>query len=366
LERRSTTAQQTQTTSRHSTGSIAASLPAELVGPSDLSITGLEGIDNAGAGELTFIRSNKFAMRWASSRASAAVVTRGVAVPGHDPSKRALLIVDNADVAMITILRLFAPASPALKPGIHPTAVVDPSATIGQGVHIGAHCVIGAHATIGDGTALLSHVFMGAEASVGAISRLHPGVRVLDRCSIGSACELWPNVVIGADGFGYVPSPDRRGLLKIPHIGTVEIGDGVEIGACTCVDRGKFGATTIGAGTKIDNHVQIGHNSQIGRGCIICGMAAIAGSVTLGDGVIIAGGAGVSDGHTVGAGAIISAKAGVMCDVPAGETYFGTPAGPHKDQMRSFAALRKLSDHMRALKRLERAAERNGLIAPDD
>ncbi len=252
----------------------------------------------------------------------------------------------------------------ALKPGIHPTAIVDPSATIGQGVHIGPHCIIGANTTIGDGVALVAQVYIGAEVSIGAISRLHPGVRVLDRCSIGSACELWPNVVIGSDGFGYVPSPDRRGLLKIPHIGTVEIGDGVEIGACSCVDRGKFGATTIGAGTKIDNHVQVGHNTQIGRGCIICGMVGIAGSVIMGDGVIVAGHSGIADGHTVGAGAVISAKAGVMCDVPPGETYFGTPAGPHKDQMRSYAALRKLSDHMREINRLKRAALRNGFLRP--
>jgi len=253
--------------SRHTTGSIAASLPAELIGPSDIGIRGVESVDAADPGELTFIRSTRFAHKWATSRASAALVTRGVEVHGHDPSKRALLIVDNADLAMISILRLFAPRSAGLKPGVHPTAIVDPSARIGQGVHIGPWCSVGPGAVIGDGCVLFSSVTIGEEVSVGAITRLHPGVRVLDRCTIGAACELWPNVVIGADGFGYVPSPDRRGLLKVPHIGTVEIGDGVDIGACTCVDRGKFGATVIGAGTKIDNHVQIGHNTRIGRGC---------------------------------------------------------------------------------------------------
>lgn len=351
---------------RHTTGSIAASLPAELIGRSDLPITGLDALASADPGEMTFIRSSKFAGEWARSRATAALVTRGVEVPGHDPSRRALLIVDNADVAMITLLRLFAPPSPQLKPGVHPTAVVDPSATIGQGVHVGPWCYVGPNSTIGDGAVLIAHVYVGAEVTIGAITRLHPGVRILDRCSVGSACELWPNVVIGADGFGYVPSPDQRGLLKVPHIGTVEIGDAVDIGACSCVDRGKFGATVIGAGTKIDNHVQIGHNCRVGRACIICGMTGIAGSVTMEDGVIVAGGAGIADGHHIGARATISAKAGVMSDVPPGEIFFGTPAGPHKDQMRSYAALRKLSDHLRELKRLKRAAERNGLLTPED
>lgn len=365
MERREPSSGHAGSTSRHTTGSIAASLPAELIGPSNLPITGLAAIDTAEAGELTFIRASRFGSKWAASRASAALVSRGVDVSGHDPSKRALLIVDNADVSMVTLLRLFTPPAPPMKPGIHPTAIVDATATIGQGVHIGAWCVVGPGSTIGDGCVLFPQVTIGAEVTVGPITRLHSGVRVLDRCSIGAACELWPNVVIGADGFGYVPSPDRRGLLKVPHIGTVEIGDGVDIGACSCVDRGKFGATTIGAGTKIDNHVQVGHNTKIGRGCIICGMVGVAGSVNMGDGVIVAGHAGIADGVTVGAGATISAKAGVLSDVPPGEVYFGTPAGPHKDQMRSYAALRKLSDHMRALKRLDRIATHKDPLDPN-
>jgi UDP-3-O-[3-hydroxymyristoyl] glucosamine N-acyltransferase len=340
---------------RHTTGSIAATLRAELIGPSDITITGVDSIDAAEPGSLTFVRSGRFANRWAASRASAVLVTRGVDVPGHDPATRALIIVDSADVAMVALLRMFSPPSPACPPGVHPTSLVDPSARIGQGVHVGPFCTVGPNAVIGDGSILFSHVTIGAEVSIGPICRLHPGVRVLERCSIGAACELWPNVVIGADGFGYVPAPDRRGLLKVPHIGTVEIGDAVDIGACSCVDRGKFGATTIGAGTKIDNHVQVGHNVRIGRSVIVCGMVGIGGSATIGDGVIIAGHAGVSDGLTVGPGATISAKSGVMCDVPAGEVYFGTPAGPHKDQMRAQVALRKLSGHLRTLKRLERS-----------
>jgi len=342
------------------------SLQAELIGPSNLSITGVDSIDAAGPGAITFIRSGRFAARWADSHASAAVVTRGISVGGHDPTKRALLIVDNADLAMVSLLKLFSPPRTRYAPGVHPTAIVDRSATIGQGAHVGPHCVVGADAVIGDGTVLVSNVHVGAEVSVGAISTLHPGVVILERCSIGSACILWPNVVIGADGFGYVPAADRRGLIKVPHIGHVVVGDGVEIGANSCIDRGKFGPTTIGAGTKIDNHVQIGHNVQVGRSCIICGVVGIGGSAIIGDGVTVAGHVGISDGITVGAGATIAAKAGVISDVPPGETWFGTPAGPHKEQMRNFAALRKLSDHMRKLKKLEKAALQSGLLAKED
>ncbi len=357
--------------SRHTTGSIAATLRAELIGPSHLPISGLAAIDGASRGDLTFIRSSKFAAHWARSAASGALVTRGVEVHGHDPSSRALIIVDNADVAMVTVLRLFMPPKKLFQPGIHPTAIVDPSATIGHGVHVGPHCIVGADCTIGDGSVLVAHVFLGDEVSIGSITTLHPGVRVLDRCTIGNACELWPNTVIGADGFGYVPSPDRQRLLKIPLIGTVEIGDAVEIGACSAVDRGKFGPTIVGDGTKIDNHCQIGHNVTLGRCVIICGVTGIGGSTTVGDGVVIAGHVGVADNLTVGAGATLLAKSGVFSHVPPGETWFGSPAGPYKDQMRSYAALRRLSDHLRRVNRLEKAAGSKGTVPsepdnPDD
>jgi len=340
-------------------GALAAMLGGELVGPPDLVITSVDAIDKAGPGGLTFIRAERYADRWASSRASVALVTRGLAVRGHDPEKRALIYVDDADLAIARLLEHFAPPPPTFPPGIHPTAVVDPSATVAPTAHIGPHCVVGPGAVIGDGAVLLAQCYVGPAARIGARSVLHPAVTVLDRCVVGERCILWPGVRIGADGFGYRPAPatgDGRpgGLIKIPHIGNVVIGNDVEIGANTCIDRGKFGPTTIGDGTKIDNLCQIGHNCSIGRHVIICGLAGIAGSVVVEDGVIIAGHVGIADNLRIGAGATISAKAGVMSNIPPGETWFGTPAGPHKDQMRSYAALRKLSDHLRTLKKLER------------
>lgn len=353
----------------HTTGSIAETLKGELVGPSTLPIMDLAAVDHAGPASLTFIRSEKFAHAWTQSKAVAALVNRGLTVEGHDPTKRALIIVQDADLAMIQVLTMFLPPSHRPDPGVHPTAIVDQSAKLGAGVRVGPYCVIGPRTTIGDGTVLYGRVTLGAEVSIGAMCVLHPGVVIYDRCTIGTQTILHSNVSIGADGFGYRPDPAGRGLIKVPHVGGVTIGHQVEIGANSCVDRGKFGQTIIGDGSKIDNLVQVGHNVRMGRACVVCGSTGIGGSVVIGDGVVIAGCVGVKDGVTIGARATISAKSGVLSDVPAGETWFGTPAGPHKDQMRAFAALRKLSGHMRTLRRLERIGyhglgEHNGAVEP--
>jgi UDP-3-O-[3-hydroxymyristoyl] glucosamine N-acyltransferase len=323
------------------------------VGPESLTIGGLATIDEAVAGELTFIRSARYASRWAGSAASAALVSRGVSVPGHDPARRALLLVPDAEAAMVTLLHAFAPPRPAWPAGIHPTALVDPTATIGAGASIGPWSIVGPRSSIGAGAALVAQVYVGADVRLGDHTVLHPGVRVLDRCEIGADCELWPNVVIGADGFGYQPDPTGQGIAKIPHLGNVVIGDRVDIGASTSVDRGKFGSTIIGTGSKIDNHCQIGHNCVVGRSVIICGMTGIAGSVRIGDGAVIAGLVGIADNLEIGERAVVAAMSGVLSNVPPGKTWFGIPAGPHRERMRALAALRQLPDELRRLARLE-------------
>ena len=341
---------------------LTAAAIAELVGGRvegnpDVVVSGLAGVDEAGPQSLTFFRSAKFGKAWASSKAPAALVGETLEIAGHDPATRALIRVADADLAMIKVLAAFLPPMHGPAIGIHPTAIVDPAAQISPSARIGPMCVIGPHTRIGEHTTLIAHVTIGASATVGPGCTLHPGVVIYDRCELGAQVILHGNTTIGADGFGYRPDPQGRGLIKIPHIGTVKIGNGVEIGAGTCVDRGKFGATVIGDGTKIDNLCQIGHNARIGRVVVICGGAGVGGSAIIGDGVILAGHVGVSDGLTVGTKAVILAKSGVTTNVPAGETWFGTPAGPHKDQMRAFAALRKLSGHLRRFKRLERLAD---------
>jgi UDP-3-O-[3-hydroxymyristoyl] glucosamine N-acyltransferase len=223
--------------------------------------------------------------------------------------------------------------------------VSDPHLSVGPGARVGERCT------------LHSGVSVGASVSLGDDTQLHAGVVVYPRCSIGARCTLHANVVIGADGFGYRPAPDARSILKVPHIGTVEIHDDVEIGASTTIDRAKFGATVIGSGTKIDNLVQIGHNVRVGRSCIICGCAALAGSVVIGDGATIAGGVGIADNITIGAGAKVGARSGVMDDVPPGESWVGYPAKPARQTFRILTALNQLPDVMSQVKKLLKQAE---------
>jgi len=176
---------------------------------------------------------------------------------------------------------------------------------------------------------------------IGRNTTLHPNVTIYTHCRIGDDVILHANVVIGADGFGYRPDPSGRGLVKLPHRGIVEIHDRVEIGAGSCVDRARFGATVIGEGTKIDNLVQIGHNCRVGRSCVICGCTGIAGSVTIGDGVQIGGNCGLGDNLTIGNGVKIAGNAALMHDVPDGATYAGYPAMPARDYMRILGAMKK-------------------------
>lgn len=340
----------------HTTGSLARLVQAEIVGRADLPISGVETVERAREGMLTFIRSRAFAERWASCGASAALVSRGVGVPGHDPARRALLVVPDADAAMIRVLAALAPGEHHPPPGVHPSAIVDPSARIGAGAAVGPLCVVGPGAAVGENAVLTARVTLGRDTRVGRGTVLHAGVVIQDRCSVGDGCLLHPGVIIGADGFGFLPAPEGRGVVKIPHIGTVEIGHGVEIGANSCVDRAKFGATRIGDGTKIDNLVQVGHGVQIGRACLICAQCGIAGSVVIEDGVVLAGHVGVADNVRIGAGAQVGAKAGVHKDVPPGTRAMGYPAFEAGAFAKSHAVFQRLPEIARLARALERAA----------
>ncbi|MCC6429110.1 MAG: UDP-3-O-(3-hydroxymyristoyl)glucosamine N-acyltransferase [Phycisphaerales bacterium] len=323
-------------------GALAAQLGAELVGNPDLTISRLEVIERAGPDTLTFIRDRLNAKHWLASKAPCALITRRVELPEFDRTQRALLRVDDADLTLNTVIDLFAPPASRPAPGRHPTADVDPTATIGAGVYIGPACVVGPGAKIGDGTVLKAQVYIGENASLGRMCVMHPGVRVLDRCVAGDGCIFHAGVVIGADGFGYRPSPDGRGVVKIPHIGNVDIGPGVEIGANTCIDRAKFGSTLIGAGTKIDNLCQVGHGCRIGRACLIAAGLGMAGSCVIGDGVMMGGQVGIADGVTIGPGATIGAQSGVIGNVPPGEAWLGTPAMLANYTLRDWANARRV------------------------
>lgn len=329
---------------------ICQAVAGSLIGSPTVVITGLEEITAAKAGQLTFIGKAKFIKQWDDSAATAAIVNDNLDIePGPG---RALVRVKDADLAMAQVLQLFAPDPPQCGPGIHATAVVDPTAEIGQDVVIGAGCYIGPGVIIGKGSLLYPNVTVLDESSIGEGSVIWSGTVIRERCRIGRSCILHPNVTIGADGFGYRPSADGQGLVKIPQIGTVEIGDAVEIGAGSCVDRGKFSKTTLGDGTKIDNLVQIAHNCQMGRSCVMAGQSGLAGSVTLGDGVVMGGGARIRDHTTVGSGTQVGGNGTVLADVGPGLRLLGTPADDARKTMRQWAALKQLPDLMPRLKKL--------------
>ena len=335
-------------------GDLAQRLGASLRGDSNARIADIESLGSAGPQTLSFIRDDRNLDAWRTSKCAAAFVSAEVAagVAPDDPALqgRALIIVKDPDLAMVSVLELLAPR-PHHPTGISPHAEIDPSATLGAGVVVARGAVIGPRVSIGAGTIIHANCSISADARIGARCVLFAGVVIMDRCSVADDCILHPGVVIGADGFGYRPAPGGKGLIKIPHIGTVEIGPHVEIGANTCIDRGKFGATTIGAGAKIDNLVQIGHNCKVGRSCIICGQAALAGSVTLGDGVTLGGSVGIADNIVIGARATVGGRSGVMDDIPPGETWFGYPARPVRQALRSVSAMDNLADWMPAIRR---------------
>jgi UDP-3-O-[3-hydroxymyristoyl] glucosamine N-acyltransferase len=335
-----------------SVADLAARVKGELHGRDQIPIGGLDTVQDAEPGELTFIGDEHHAKLWPASRASAAIVSRKVAaalVPTAG-AERAIIVVPDADTAMIAVLELFAPPEELLKPGIHPQAVVESGASVDPSARVGPFVWIASGATVGRGVTLFPGVSIYRDAAVGDGSVLHANVVIRERCVIGRGVILHGGVQIGTDGFGYRPAPDGRGLLKVPHLGNVVIEDGVEIGANACVDRGKFGSTLVGAGSKIDNLVQVGHNCRIGRCCVISGLSGLAGSTTLGDGAQIGGGVGIADHRVIGRGARIAARSGVMNDVPDGETWAGYPAKEARRAMQEEIVTRKLPELIRNLK----------------
>lgn len=311
----------------------------KIVGVTSHTITAPEQLENAKETEISFIGNKRYEKLWATSKACVAIVNQDISIePGEN---RAFIKVKNADLAMSQVLELFAPSPPVFQANIHPTATIDESASIGNGVKIGAGCYIGPNVVIGENTVIYPNVTILDHCTIGKNTTIWSGTVIRERCHIGSYCILHPNCTIGADGFGFRPCPEK-GLVKIPQIGNVIIGNGVEIGANSCVDRGKFSSTILGDGCKIDNLVQIGHNSKLGKFCIMAGNSGLAGSVTLGNGVIIGGSASIKDHTTLGDGVIIGAGSGVTGDVEAGKTMLGYPAVEARDALKQWAILKRL------------------------
>ncbi len=314
-------------------------LNGEIVGQTNQLINGTEQLDLATNFEISFIGNKKYEKFWANSKATIAVVNTNIGIePGEN---RAFIKVQNADLAMSQILSLFALPHPVFKVDIHPTAVIDETAIIETGVKIGANCYIGPNVKIETNTILYPNVTIFDDCKIGNNTVIWSGTIIRERTIIGDNCIFHPNCTIGADGFGFRPDPEK-GLVKIPQIGHVVIGNNVEIGANSCVDRGKFSATVLGDGCKIDNLVQIGHNSKLGKFCIMAGNSGLAGSVTLGNGVVIGGSASIKDHTTIGDGAMVGAGSGVINDIESGKTVLGYPAIDAREALKQWAILKRL------------------------
>jgi UDP-3-O-[3-hydroxymyristoyl] glucosamine N-acyltransferase len=319
---------------------IAETVKGVLSGNTELMITGPEELAQASNTQVSFVGSKKFIKAWEASKACAAIVNEDIAIEPGDG--RAIIKVKDADIAMAEVLEMFMPEAVVFETAIHPTAVIHATAKIGDNCKIGAGSYIGKEVSIGANSIVYPNVTIFDNVTIGIHTAIWSGTVIRERCVVGSYCILHPNVTIGADGFGFRPAPDGRGLMKIPHIGNVVIGNGVEIGASSCVDRGKFSSTIVGDGCKIDNMIQIGHNSKMGRSCIMAGASGLAGSVTLGDGVIIGGGARVSDHVTLGNGVSVGGNSGVINNWPDGAKVLGYPAVDARDALKQWVILRKL------------------------
>ena len=314
-------------------------LNGEIVGNTTQKITAPEQLEVATNKEISFIGNKKYEKFWASSNAAVAIVNLDISIePGEN---RAFIKVKNADLAMSQVLEMFAPPMPTFLVDIHPTAVIDASATVGNGSKIGAGCYIGLNVQIGENVTIYPNVTILDDSYIGRNTIIWSGTVIRERSIIGESCIFHPNCTIGADGFGFRPDPEK-GLVKIPQIGNVVIGNNVEIGANSCVDRGKFSSTVLGDGCKIDNLVQIGHNSKLGKFCIMAGNSGLAGSVTLGNRVVIGGSASIKDHTTIGDGAIVGAGSGVTGDIEAGKVMLGYPAVEARDALKQWAILKRL------------------------
>ncbi|HEY9228151.1 MAG TPA: UDP-3-O-(3-hydroxymyristoyl)glucosamine N-acyltransferase [Gemmatimonadaceae bacterium] len=330
---------------------IAEVVGGRLVGDGSVGVNGVAPLDRASGRDLSFLGVAKYASTFTTSQAGVVLMSPELAeTPGQ---VHARIIVDRPQESLLTLLPRFH-RMPSITPGIHATAVIGDNVVFGRDVSVGPYAVLGSGARIGDGTIVGPHCVIGAGAQIGAQCHLYATVTVYSGSVIGDRVTIHAGARIGSDGFGYVQRDGQH--LKIPHVGRCIIEHDVEIGANTTIDRGSIDDTVVGAGTKVDNLVQIAHNVRIGRVCLIMAQVGIAGSVRVEDGAMLLGQVGVSGHHTVGKGARLAAQAGVFGDIPAGETWSGYPARPHKEALRAQAALFKLPS---LLRRIERLLERN-------
>jgi UDP-3-O-[3-hydroxymyristoyl] glucosamine N-acyltransferase len=306
-------------------------------------------IMSAHSQQVTVLSDAKYKKYLKDCQAAACFVSEALA-DGEVPAGLTLLVCADPEISFLDAVKQLHPAA-VLRRFVSEQAVIDDTAMLGKEVHIGPFCSVGQHSRIGDHSTLEAGVRIGNQVVIGQHCRIHPNAVIYDHTVLGDYVEIHAGAIIGADGFGYKYRNNQH--LKVPHVGYVEIADHVEIGANTCIDRGALGATRIGAGSKIDNLVQLGHNNVVGRNVIICGQSGISGSCTIEDGAILAGSSGVADHVTIGSRAVVMARSGISADVAPGSQVFGSPAKDKKIAWRELAALSKLPELLQRVKALE-------------
>jgi len=331
---------------------LSERLGAVLRGDGSIEVTGVRGIEDAGPSEITFVANPKYTSLARSTRAAA------VLVPLEFPEiSAATLRLTNPYFAFAQALGMFY-QPPSYPPGIHPTAVIDPTAVIGDDSQIGAYAVIGPQVRVGAHSTILPHAVLYPGVQTGAYFFAHAHAVVREGCILGDHVTLENGAIVGSDGFGF--AKDNQGEWhKIPQSGPVRLGNYVDIQANACVDRATVGATEIADGAKIDNLVQVGHGSKIGKNTLVCSQVGLAGSSVVGANAILAGQAGVAGHCELGDGVILTAQSGVSHDVPAGKMLSGSPAFDNRTWLRSTAAFQRLPEMLRRLNQLEKLARMN-------
>lgn len=327
---------------------------AKIVGGKESTlITSAADIKSAESGQVTQLTSSRYIKHIANSTATACFIAEGFAVDAI-PGGMALLVCADPEMSFIKALELLHPAR-IYEPQIAPLAVIDKNVTLGEGVFIGPYAVVGEDTSIGDQSTILAGVYIGKNVKIGKHCQLHPYAVIYDDVVLGDHVIIHSGAIIGADGFGYKFRNNRH--VKVPQVGNVVIDDYVEVGANTCIDRGALGSTVIGAGTKIDNLVQVGHNNKVGKNVIMCGLTGVSGSCNIEDYAILAGSSGVADHVTIGQGAVVMARSGVAGDIKPGTQVFGSPAKDKKVAYKEQIALSKLPDLLKTVKLLQEKIE---------
>ncbi len=327
---------------------LASRLGAELRGDPNLEITGVKGIEEAGPSEITFVANPRYTALARTTHAAAIIVE-----PEFQEITAATIRIKNPYHAFSRALGIFY-QPPSYAPGIHPTAVIDPTAVIGSEAHIGAYVVVGPNVHIGAHATLLPHVVLYRGVHVGDYFFAHAHSVVRENCVLGDHVTLENGAIIGADGFGFSKN-DAGQWEKIPQSGPVQVGSRVDVQANATIDRATVGATVIGDGTKVDNLVQVGHGSRVGNDSLICAQTGLAGSSIVGNNVILAGQVGVAGHCTVGDGVILTAQSAVSHDVPPGKMISGSPGFDNRIWLRAVTIFQRLPELLKRLDRVEKA-----------